>query len=191
MSCLKTALGSLLALSATALATPMQWSTAQGGNNHYYEAFLAPNWITWVQAQSVATGLGGYLATVATQAENDWVFENIASDSALWTSGGSFVDGPWLGGIQAPSNLPAQGWSWVTGEPWGFTSWAAGQPDDYNGDTQDALHYWGGPNPGAVPTRLWDDVGRHRTMPSYVVEWVPEPTTLALLAAAGLLVRRR
>lgn len=194
MSKLITCLTGIVVLAASASATPIQWPTSQGGNGHYYEAFLAPSWngITWVHAQANAVSIGGNLVTVTTQAENDWVFENVASDPALWTSGGSFVDGPWLGGIQAPGSPPADGWSWVTGEPWTFTSWAPGQPDDYNGDTQDALHYWGGPNPGAVPTRLWDDVGRIHLMPSYIVEWMPEPASLMLFAlVAGVLRRPR
>lgn len=184
--------GVVLGLNASALCyVPVQWLVADGGNGHVYQAFRPTFFISWVQAQAQAVALGGYLATPSTQEENDWLYTHVAYDPSLWVFGESFVDGPWLGGIQEPNNLPAEGWSWVSGEPWNFTNWAPGQPDDYHGDTQDALHLWGGPQPGGAPTNMWDDVGRTRTMPSYIVEWVPEPTALLMLAALGAGLRRR
>jgi hypothetical protein len=40
-------------------------------------------------------------------------------------------DVAWLGGSQKPdSPEPAGGWTWVTGEPFGFTNWSPGQPDN-------------------------------------------------------------
>lgn len=38
----------------------------------------------------------------------------------------------WLGGAQDPIDEPdpAASWSWVTGEPWGYTNWAPNEPND-------------------------------------------------------------
>ena len=42
--------------------------------------------------------------------------------------------GPWIGGTQpGGSPEPAGGWSWVTGETFGFNAWYAGEPNDAGG----------------------------------------------------------
>lgn len=83
------------------------------------------------------------------QAENDFVF-GLIDEPQFWRQ---FVPsepmdmapppqniGPWTGGLQAdPSMGPGIGWEWVTTDamampspidPFNFTAWAAGQPDD-------------------------------------------------------------
>jgi hypothetical protein len=46
----------------------------------------------------------------------------------------------WLGGRQAKGvGKPGTGWFWVTGESWDFQNWAAGEPNDYGGFTEDRL----------------------------------------------------
>ncbi|MCG8533051.1 MAG: hypothetical protein MI749_20680, partial [Desulfovibrionales bacterium] len=53
-------------LATTAQAAPVQWSV----NGHSYEFVNTGTELTWEAAQAAATGKGGYLATITSQAEN-------------------------------------------------------------------------------------------------------------------------
>ena len=64
--------GTLMA--GTAFAAPVQWSSAVGGNDHWYEFVVPTNQISVVDAEATAEssshmGLGGYLATITSAAE--------------------------------------------------------------------------------------------------------------------------
>mgnify|MGYP002635667206 CR=1 FL=1 len=41
--------------------------------------------------------------------------------------------GAWMGGFQKPDQSPTDGWYWITDEPWEFTAWGEGEPNDYWG----------------------------------------------------------
>jgi hypothetical protein len=175
----------------------VQWPVADGGNGHYYEYVnpAATPSITWTEARAAAAartfmGVGGHLATLTSDAERLFVFDQYHS-----------VPSPqsWIGGVQAPgAATPAAGWMWVTGEPWGVTDWAPGEPNDWpntieNGGEQylSMLNYGGGTD----PTRgAWND-NTDRGVPSaYIVEYpvLPEPASAALIGlAAGVLLPRR
>jgi hypothetical protein len=84
----------------------------------------------------------GYLATVTSPEENQFVIRNFRIATQF---------GYWLGGFQLPGLLdPAAGWQWVTGEPFSYTNWLNfdfPQPDDAYGpgttsDDENALHFW-------------------------------------------------
>src|SRR5688572_18490942 len=118
----------LVGPAGAALAVPVQWPVSEGGNGHYYE-FIGQNFLRWEPARSAASarsfaGLPGYLATITTDAERLFVYER----TTFTTDTGSDA---WLGGFQAQdSPTAADGWSWVTGEPWDQTFWGAGEPFD-------------------------------------------------------------
>ncbi|MBP5787776.1 MAG: SUMF1/EgtB/PvdO family nonheme iron enzyme, partial [Kiritimatiellae bacterium] len=90
---------------------------------------------TWEEARADAEARGGHLATITSEAE--WV--------AISNLFGAKLDGCWLGG----SDEEEEGvWTWVTGEPWAYTRWDSGQPDN-KFSTQDYL---------AIQNNLnWDD----------------------------------
>lgn len=117
----------LLTLPLAAQATPVQWA----GNGHWYE--YCPELVTWEQAQVVAenrTWLGepGYLVTLTTPAENDFVYYHVLGGDAPAPEGD-----PWIGGYQNSSHSdPLVNWHWVTTEPWDYTNWAPGEPNDYD-----------------------------------------------------------
>src|ERR1041385_1669105 len=125
--------GCFIVLGVLALATEAQgqwvrWETSAGGNGHWYKAIVNTNGFNWDQASAAAQAEGGYLATITSQAENDFVFSLVNDPKYLTAFNGS---GPALGGFQlAGSAEPAGGWSWVTGEPWSYSNWAPGQPDN-------------------------------------------------------------
>lgn len=167
------------ALSSAATAAPTQWA----GNGHWYERVDVD--LTWTQAKAAAEarsylGLQGHLVTLTSQAENDWVWYSLP--------GVELED--WLGGYQpAGSGEPADDWRWVTGEPWGFSNWYSGQPNDDPAPEDCMTFAW-------VNGGKWNDVGDSgpRFDNGYIVEYeVPEPASVLLLAAgmAACLTGRR
>jgi hypothetical protein len=67
-------------------------------------------------------GATGHLATITEQSEHDFVF-SIGDPHYCW-----------IGGFQntaSPSYAePAGGWEWITGEPFVYTAWLAGEPNN-------------------------------------------------------------
>jgi hypothetical protein len=115
----------------------VQWTTASGGNNHWYQVFTAPDvigtgkGISWTDAKAAAESKGGYLVTIRSAAETTFI-NNLISLSAhpsYWQDLGWGYFGPWIGAQQNP--LPTTfgpsysntNWTWVTGEPWNYTDW--------------------------------------------------------------------
>lgn len=178
--------GAILASSAMAVqAAPVQWTSASGGNDHWYE-FISVN-ETWQDAKVAAEGrifqtLRGYLATVMSLEELEFIRANVTRTLA------------WAGGSDESGE---DVWRWVTGPEAGqifydgndasattFAPWAPGEPNDCCGG-EDHLHLnWNGDGE-------WNDhggPGNSGQMNGYVVEYgeifaeVSEPGNLALLA---------
>ncbi len=142
----------------------IEWPVAEAGNGHYYSAVLDDG-ISWADAAAAATAAGGYLATLTSAAENAFVYDMVRGHSALWRSGGS---GPWLGGYQSEGQLPADGWNWVTGETWSYTSWSSGEPNDYDGVDENKLRFWYGP--------YWNDESEGGYVAGYIIEFNQKPS---------------
>jgi hypothetical protein len=174
-------------------------------NGHFYEAITADN-LDWSVARDDAASLTfngwtGYLATITSQSEDDFILSNFPQAAR---------DGFWLGGYQIPGSIePAGGWAWVTGERWAYTNWAPGEPNNRNGlENEDALHFTNASDPSHNHTPgQWNDLRgtgpdlRFYVVGGYVVEYsapvasVPEPASLAMLLVGflplGLVARRR
>ena len=169
-----------MSIVSACFALPVEWTIESGGNGHYYEA-ISFSGGTWGEANIAAEALGGHLATITSQAENTFVFNLAVASLPSWE-----VYGPWLGGYQNDfSQEAAGGWVWVTGEPFEYTHWSPNQPDNF-GNQEHFLHFTG-------PSALWNDFDdvNGSLVKSYIVEYVPEPTTLLLLGLGGLLIRKR
>jgi hypothetical protein len=124
--------------------------------------------MTWPGASGLATRSLGYLATIGSGPENQLVFGLIDSPT-YWMPAGTAQAGPWIGGMQTPgAEEPAGGWKWVTGEPFTFTAWREGEPNDVGGG-EDRVNYMGIPDGGRDP--FWNDAGGGSLMPGLVVEW--------------------
>lgn len=185
-----------------ASAAPVHWTVADGGNGHWYEAFQGPllssgvhGVITWADAMLNAEAEGGYLATITSAEENEFVFHLVDTPEFWGTDGLAGYFGPWLGGWQEPDAAdPAANWLWVTGEPFDYTNWHPGEPNDMFGNQEeDRLLFFAAEGLTGPRSAFWNDErGGRRVAVAYVVEYVPEPASALLLTLAlvtGLPIR--
>lgn len=157
------------------------------GTDHYYE-FVSDSGISWNDAETAAesrsyAGLDGYLATVTSQGENEFIYSKLSGDG-------------WMGATDTSSE---SNWYWVTGPEAGtkffdqtsaasnsvnlytiyggsqsgggnvvnglYNNWASGEPNDWGPTGEDCAHFysaWGTWNDYA-----YDNAG----VAGYVVEY--------------------
>lgn len=145
-------LGMLALQAPVAMAAVSQWP----GNGNYYEVVNVPGDIEWpdakVQAEArIYQGTNGYLATMTSQEENDFV-KNIMLTGGLW-----------VGGFQsAEAEEPGGDWQWVTGEPFNYINWDSGEPNDLY-QVQDYLQMY--------TSGLWDDAQSWFKLSGFIVEY--------------------
>jgi hypothetical protein len=148
--------------------------------------------ISWDSANAAAIAAGGYLATITSATENDFVF-SLINDPTYWTQSAN-NHGPWIGGYQPPgSSEPSGGWTWVTRtgiptpEAFVFTNWESGEPNNltatvggvtYNQDRIAFFHL------GTGRAGTWSDEFNLTGSPlnqwtiSYVIEFSGPPPVL-------------
>ena len=128
--------------------TPEQISVAEH-KKHYYTVITDE--MLWEEAEAYCEQRGGHLVTIADVAENDFVYE-------LLPDGGLY----WLGGTDKETEGE---WKWVTGEPWDYTNWHSGEPNNgLGGGEQDYTQIYGNWN------GFWDDAWNDQNNP-FVCEW--------------------
>ena len=175
-------------ISTPTYAVPVLWSTADGGNGHWYDLVLEGR--SWDQARDAAQSYtyqsaGGHLATVTSAEENALLVSTFLRGRARQEF--------WLGGYQLPGQSRTdEGWQWVTGETWAYTNWWLGNvvpepndwpgmgvengQEDYMGFSHEAFGQWN-------DTQINEPWMRY----GYFVEFepagqpVPEPSTIILL----------
>ncbi|MFC1910427.1 Ig-like domain repeat protein [Chloroflexota bacterium] len=127
---------------------------------HYYAVVDNGSAITWTASRDAAADLGPlvvggrtyfpHLATINSGGEQTFIEGLDGSDTWLW-----------LGGTDAASE---GAWTWITGEPFIYTHWAAGEPNQ-NTEGEDYLEW----NAGAWNDNIVDS-GR---VVGYIVEYEP------------------
>jgi hypothetical protein len=172
----------LLGGAAVATAEPVQWRAEDGGNGHWYELVVSPTVLTFYDAEAAAEARDGYLVTVTSQAETNFIV------AAL---GGNNIKCAWLGAYQDRTDPaysePAGGWKWITGELWSYTDWCpvSGEPNNVGGHEEWANFH------GDFSTGVWCDITWNQPNQfKYVMERsVPEPGSMLMLltGAVGLL----
>lgn len=122
-------------------------------NSHKYRLFKES--LTWKEAKEKCESMGGYLATITSKAESDFI-KGFANEERSY----------WIGGTDEGSEGV---WHWVTEEPFTFTNWNSGEPNNFNGN-EHFLEFDGGGGNG-----LWNDT---TNVPSdseggryYICEW--------------------
>jgi len=148
----------------------VQWS----GNGHWYLAVYDSAGISWQDAKDAAEIKGGYLATMDSAEENDFVF-SLVSDEKFWflgASGSEYSFGPWLGGYQTDDEAGFdQHWHWVTEEPWIYANWSRYNPNNAGGH-ENWLHYFTNTQPGTLtPGSTWNDAPATNRERGFIIEW--------------------
>jgi len=127
---------------------------------HFYDLIVTAG--DWSAAKADAEsrsfyGLPGHLATIGSQAENDFLRDEVGIPNRSF-----------LGGYQTDNTAePAGNWAWVTGEPWSFTNWAPGEPNNSGGE--DCNQWW-------TAAGQWNDISCTRVEAGYVIEYEGEGT---------------
>jgi len=126
-------------------------------NGHEYERFDTS--MTWHGAKSFCESKGGHLATLTSQEENDFVYTNLAVPSPYI---------PWIGA----TDEAAEGvWTWVTGEPWEYTKWYPGEPNNAGG-MEHYAHFTAGANSWVGNVNGWNDLPDQAWLTtSTICEW--------------------
>lgn len=107
-------------------AGTIQWGSGSNSNNHWYETVVTPDGISWTDANSMASSKGGYLVTIRTQEEQDFVTDNALVTNYNPDGTSSIQTSFWMGAVSdvTDPNLLSAGtattWSWTTGESWDF-----------------------------------------------------------------------
>lgn len=132
---------------------------------------------TWANSELFAVANGGHLVAINSAAENAFVNTSFGG-MALW-----------IGLQRTPAGLETFAWS--NGDALGYTNFAPGEPNNYNGH-ENVVHMF--------PNGTWNDMpdgGTYAGAKYGVMETapVPEPATYAMLLAGlgllGALARRR
>ncbi len=180
------------AASPSRAARTASFSIAPGAyfptNGHFYEFVAAPS-ITWDDAKTAAAaryifgGIQGYLATITSQAENDFAFSKVNAQGWLGGSDravrGNFfwVTGP--EGLMGTQGLQFyQGLGSGHGVPGVYNNFAPGEPNNDLG-VEDSVHF--------RIDGLWNDFAfNNPSIQGYVVEYggMPGDATLQLISTA-------
>jgi hypothetical protein len=99
-----------------------QWNAGPGANGHWYA--LIQNGKAWHVAKKFAADNGGHLATITSEAEQNWIVTNILGRLAATPE--SKV---WIGGrADNGSCTNPNAYYWVNDDAWGYTAFLAGEP---------------------------------------------------------------
>lgn len=181
------------ALAAPAVAVPVQWTVASGGNGHFYELVLTTGtWPTARTAASAANHLGqqGYLVTITSAAENQFLMTSFdaLANSFVWIGAtDQATEGVWLwiDGPEAGVQFSQVG---VATAPFNFENWGPVEPNNA-GDEDVAGINLGGTSGGGTLNGQWGDTSIQTSLTGYIIEYgvsVPEPSPAILLACLGL-----
>jgi len=130
-------------------------------NGHQYQVLHMPDGITWEDAKAAAEAHGWYLATITSAAESQWLIDTFGYEN---------LEHCWIGAYQPPGSAePDGGWTWVTGEAWGFTNWFPVEPNNVNEGMENAVALEQGVMPGSGAA--WNDVTSSWLLRGYVAEY--------------------
>jgi hypothetical protein len=117
------------------------FTSQQNYNGHSY--YRSTGTAFWTDARAACTNMGGYLVTITSSAENNFIF-------GIWPSG-------WIG---LTDEVTEGIWRWVTGEAYSYSSWNPGEPN--NSGNEDYVQFVGGGR--------WNDLPNGYSLP-YVLEF--------------------
>lgn len=165
----------LLGIAPAALAAPVQWRVADGGNDHFYNVVAVSRGIAWPAADAAAKARGSawHLATITSPEENAFVYGLVAGKPQFWAAVGGDAVGPWLGAVK--SGPGEAEFRWSNGEEFSYTNWAPGQPTGIG----DRIVLFGA---AAQDGAAWSKVGSARQdVLAYVIETEQAESLVAVL----------
>jgi hypothetical protein len=105
----------------------VQWRVEDGGNGHWYQWRAQGTYPSWIAARDAAFEAGGYLASIRSELEEQFVRSVIGT----WTCGVSSESAVAIGGFQPNPKDVECCWEWVSGEAWtDWSPWSGGEPDN-------------------------------------------------------------
>ena len=158
----------VIAITSTAAlsqSSAVQWTVASGGNGHWYSVRVFTSELTPSEYFDLATAIGGYGASITNQAEDEFVYQLSVATPGGWSVCGL---GPLLGG----GRLSGCNFTWLTGEPWGYTSWGPADPSHCG---EQFLQYCVCGQSSECARRWWIDTDM-TVKPSGVIEWSADCT---------------
>lgn len=115
-------------------------------NGHTYQE--VEETLCWSEAKEKCEKLGGHLVTITSKEEQEFIE----------TMNSAYL---WIGGYREGNE-----WRWVTGEPWDYTNWAEGEPNNSSNvvSNENCIVLW--------PYK-WNDLADTNTFEQngYIIEW--------------------
>ena len=181
----------VLVFSSSVSAQPVDGLIRLNESNQHFYMWSDRN-LTWQQACDYTSGYSvnyqnhvldqWHLATITSEAENNYIYETVLDK---YSGSEVFIGGHVVNGSLAD-------FEWVTGESFKYSNFAAGQPDYKRENVLEMAgefgRYWNDEDgPGSPYTVKHSFVMEHN--PAAAAETTPEPATVLLLAAGGILCR--
>ena len=142
----------LVCISFTSNKIPKDATVFQG---HYYKIF--DDTLSWKAAEQKCNAMGGMLASVKSEAVNDFIFK-LSKGKCLW--------------LGASDELKENEWLWRDGTPITYSNWAAHEPDNwFDGKEHWLVINWPSKE---YKNGKWGDTQLHyrKQINGYVCEWV-------------------
>ncbi|WP_158398641.1 lectin-like protein [Faecalibacterium prausnitzii] len=116
---------------------------------HQYKIFY--DTLTWEEAKAACEAMGGHLATVTSEEEQQKLNLYNAGNHKLWIGGYKNTEGQWC---------------WVTGEPWKYENWGDGEPNN-------SSNVVAGESCVAMWPEKWNDLANSNVyeQSGYICEW--------------------
>lgn len=116
---------------------------------HQYKIFY--DTLTWEEAKAACEAMGGHLATITSEEEQQELNSCNGGNHNLWIGGYKNADGQWC---------------WVTGEPWKYENWGEGEPNNSSNVVADESCV-------AMWPEKWNDLanGNIYEQSGYICEW--------------------
>ena len=116
---------------------------------HQYKIFY--DTLTWEEAKAACEAMGGHLATITSEEEQQKLNSYNGGNHNLWIGGYKNADGQWC---------------WVTGEPWEYENWGEGEPNNSSNVVADESCV-------AMWPEKWNDLanGNIYEQSGYICEW--------------------
>ena len=127
-------------------AAPILWSSASGGNDHYYD--ITPDRMNWDAAESFAVSRGGHLVSIQSGAEQAFLASTFLSSTDDHRIA-------WIG----INDVASEGsFIWSSGEPVTYNNWNVSEPNNFGDEDYGVINWnYGNNHPGATPA-TWNDV---------------------------------